>query len=214
MSLSRRRLLLVSAALSAAFLVGGDAFAADEVDELLDKIGKARAKLRTLQAPFKQTRVIGLLASKVESTGRLTMVLPDRLRWELAAPDSVTYWIGPEGLTMRNEEGVSKLGKASAGRFAAVLGDLMIMLGGDMRKLRKRYVLGLADEDGKTVLTAKPVAKAVAKHIALLSLRLAGEDGWVDRVEIREKSGDTSVIDLGKLTKNAAVADEVIKPPE
>jgi hypothetical protein len=213
MTLSRRSLLAFAAALSATGLCGLEA-QADEIGALLAKIGKARAKLRTLQAPFKQIRVIGLLASKVESRGTLTLVLPGRLRWELAAPDSVTYWIGPEGLTMRNDEGVSKLGHAAAGRFAAVLGDLLIMLGGDMRKLRKRYELGLVEEDGHQLLTAKPIAKAVAKHIALLSLRLAGDEGWVDRIEIRERNGDKSIIALGKLTKNEPVADEVIKPPK
>ena len=214
MTSSRRTLIAFAATLSTAWLLGAEVGAADEIDVLLDKISKARAKLRTLQAPFKQIRAIGLLASKVESNGQLTLVLPNRLRWDLAAPDSVTYWIGPEGLTLRNDEGVSKLGKASAGRFAAVLGDLLIMLGGDVRKLRKRYLLELSNEDGKTVLSAKPLAKAVAKQIVLLSLRLAGEEGWVDRVEIREKNGDKSIIALGKLTKNAAVPDEVIKPPD
>ena len=57
---------------------------ASDVDEAARaSITKARATIKTLQAPFKQTRVIGLLASEVKSKGKLTLVRPDRLRWDL-----------------------------------------------------------------------------------------------------------------------------------
>ncbi len=71
---------------------------ADEVDAVLAEIGKARAGIQTLVAPFTQERTIGLLATAVKSEGEMTMVRPDRLRWELKPPDAITYWIGPEGL--------------------------------------------------------------------------------------------------------------------
>ncbi len=187
---------------------------ASEVDDALDKITKARAKIKTLMAPFKQTRVIGLLASEVKSTGKLTLVRPDRLRWQLLPPDDVTYWIGPEGLAMKNKDGVTKIGKASANKFAAVLGDLMIMLGGDMKKLKARYQLSVVKDGDKLEITAKPKAKDVKKHIAQLKLLTDSDASVVRTVEIHEKNGDASVIVFGTYTKNAKVADKDMKPPE
>ena len=188
--------------------------AAGDVDEALDKITKARAKIKTLQAPFKQTRVIGLLASEVKSKGKLTLVRPDRLRWDLHPPDDVTYWIGPEGLAMKNKDGVTKIGKASANKFAAVLGDLMIMLGGDMKKLKARYALSVEEDGDKLHLTAKPKAKEVKKHISRLELYTGSDASIIRSVEIHEKSGDSSVIVFGAYTKNAKVKDKDMKPPE
>lgn len=209
-----RRQLLGLAACSA---LGATAFAddaiADDVDDALDRITKARAKIKTLQAPFDQKRVIGLLASEVESKGKLTLVRPDRLRWDLYPPDDVTYWIGPEGLAMRNKDGVTKIGKASSNKFAAVLGDLMIMLGGDMKKLKKRYAIAVKKDGDKLELTATPTAKEVKKHIAKLKLFTDADASVLRTVEIHEKSGDKSIIVFGAYTKNAAVKDEDIKPP-
>lgn len=211
--MNRRQLL----GLAACSVLGASTWAtdaaADDVDDALARITKARAKIKTLQAPFEQKRIIGLLASEVESKGKLTLVRPDRLRWDLYPPDDVTYWIGPEGLAMRNKDGVTKIGKASSNKFAAVLGDLMIMLGGDMKKLKKRYDITVKKDGDKLALTAKPTAKEVKKHIAKLEL-FTDEDASVIRtVEIHEKSGDKSVIAFGTYTKNAEIEDEDMKPP-
>ncbi len=213
--MNRRSLLRFAAALAAATvpLSAGVAQAAS-LDDALDRVTKARAKIKTLQASFAQTRVIGLLASEVKSKGKLTLVRPDRLRWDLFPPDDVTYWIGPEGLAMKNKDGVTKIGKASANKFAAVLGDLMVMLGGDMKKLKKRYELTVVEDDDKLELTAKPKAKEVKKHIARLKLFTDGDASVVRSVEIHEKSGDKSFIVFGAYEKNKKVKDKEMKPPE
>lgn len=212
MSTRRRQLLIVAGAtLATAWLAPSEA--RGDVSGALARIAKARADIRTLRASFEQTRIIGLLASEVKSTGKLTLVRPDRLRWDLSPPDEVTYWIGPEGLAMANSDGVTKVGKAAAGRFAAVLADLMVMLGGDMKSLEKRYRLEASEEDGKLVLTATPTAKDVKKHVAKLRLRAAEKLWQVRRIEIHEKNGDQSLIDFRAFVKNEPVEPRMMKPP-
>ena len=115
---------------------------ADALDDLLARIAKARAPVRTMQGPFTQTRTIGLLATDVKSHGSLTVVRPDRLRWDLAPPDEVTFWIGPEGLAYRNVHGEARVPTASA-RVAAALDDLRTTLAGDLGGLRERWDLRL-----------------------------------------------------------------------
>lgn len=187
---------------------------ADDVDAALARVAKARATLKTLRAPFRQKRLIGVLATEVKSAGQLTLVRPDRLRWELEAPDAVTYWIGPEGLAISTGDGVTKVGKAAAGRFGAVLGDLMIMLGGDLKELRSRYRLSVSTTGGGFTLQARPTNREVAKHVSLLSME-AGDELWqVQRVEIEERNGDQSLITFGDNERNASVDPGYMKPPK
>ncbi len=212
MTIDRRHLLLSLAAASTAMLVG-PAVQADQVGEALKRVLAARQPIKTMQASFKQKRLIGLLATAVESKGKLTIVRPNRLRWDLLPPDGVTYWIGPEGLAMANQDGVAKIGKSAAGRFATVLTDLLVMLGGDMAKLRKRYELTIQEPDGRLILTAKPKSKKVAKHIAKLVMETTQQLWQVKRVEIIEKNGDQSVIEFGKTDKNKPIKPSFMKPP-
>jgi len=187
---------------------------ADDIDAVLAEIHKARSGIRTLVAPFTQERTIGLLATVVKSEGEMTLVRPDRLRWELKPPDAITYWITPEGIAYASPGGGGSVGKGAAGRFGAVLGDLMTLLGGDLAKLRARYELAAEKKASGTVLTARPRADEVKKHVKSLALAM-GADRWtVQRIEIEEQGGDRSVITFGKVARDVLVDPAKMVPPK
>ncbi len=188
---------------------------ADDVDELLGKIAEARSELRTVRATFKQTRSISVMATVIESTGKLALVRPDKLRWDLDPPDAVTYWIGPEGLTMKNAEGVTKIDKSSTDRFAAVLGDLMVMMGGDIRALRSHYKVRFKEHHGILQLTFTPAPRThIADHIRKVAITTPKDDlARLRAVGIYEKSGDKSLIKFEKWEKNATIDPDEMTPP-
>jgi outer membrane lipoprotein-sorting protein len=187
---------------------------ADEVSDVLAEIKKARAGLKTLVGPFVQERTIGLLATSVKSDGEVTMVLPDRLRWELKPPDAVTYWIGPEGFAFATPRGSTSVGKAAAGRFGAVLGDMMILLGGDLEKLRARYDFTVPNRKDGVTLRAVPKAEDVKKLVRKIEMR-SGPELWVIReITIEEQSGDSSVIRFGKMERDVRVDPAKMVPPK
>src|SRR5262245_33349256 len=101
----QRRLFVMGLAACGGALAFSGRARADEVTDALAEITRARASLKTLIAPFTQERTIGLLSTAVKSDGEMTMVLPDRLRWELKPPDAITYWITPEGFGFATAKG-------------------------------------------------------------------------------------------------------------
>jgi len=187
---------------------------ADEVSDVLAEIKKARSGLKTLVGPFVQERTIGLLATSVKSDGEVTLVLPDRLRWELKPPDAVTYWIGPEGFAFATPRSSSSVGKAAAGRFGAVLGDLMILLGGDLEKLRARYDLSVPSRKDGVLLRAVPKAEDVKKLVRKIEMRMGPELWMIREVTIEEQSGDSSVIRFGKMERDIRVDPSKMVPPK
>jgi outer membrane lipoprotein-sorting protein len=190
-----------------------DVALADEVSDVLAEITKARAGLKTLVGPFVQERTIGLLATAVKSSGQMIMVRPDRLRWELSPPDAITYWVGPEGFAFATPRGAANVGKGGAGRFGAVLGDLMILLGGDLQKLRGRYDLSIPSRKDGVTLRAIPRADDVKKHVKRLEMRSGPELWTVQEVTIEEQSGDLSVIKFGKIARDVPVDASKMSPP-
>lgn len=209
-----RRDVLKTAVWTGAFACLPNVARADDVSDVLAEIKKARAGLKTLVAPFVQERTIGLLATIVKSDGELTMVLPDRLRWELRPPDAVTYWIGPEGFAFTTPRGSTNVGKAAAGRFGAVLGDLMVLLGGDLEKLRARYELTIPSRKDGVTLRAVPKAEDVKKHVRHIEMRTGSELWMIRSVTIEEQSGDSSVIRFGKMVRDVHVDPSKMVAPK
>lgn len=209
---TRRAFLSLLPALAGTAALGGAA-RADEVSDALAEITRARAGLQTMVGAFTQERTIGLLATAVKSDGEMTLVRPDRLRWELHPPDAITYWIGPEGLAYATPTGGASVGKSAAGRFGAVLGDLMTLLGGDLEKLRARYDLTAQRADGGLVLGARPRADEVKKHVKSLTLRLPPNLWAVQKIEIEEVGGDRSVITFPNIARDVKVDPARMAPP-
>jgi hypothetical protein len=209
--LTRRALLGGSVLVPLVLLVPRSAFAGDPLDDVLARIARARAPLRTMQGPFTQTRTIGLLATDVRSTGTLVLVRPDRLRWELAPPDEVTFFVGPEGLSYRGAHAHASTLPPSA-RIAGALDDLRTLLGGDLTRLRERWDLRLLRDDaGGVEIEATPRA---GSRSPLRSMRFALAADLVrpTRALLVEGPRDTTTIDFGAMVVDGPVDPSRMRP--
>ncbi len=187
---------------------------ATPLDDALADVAKARAKLTTLQGPFVQERSIALLASKVTSKGKMWMARPDRLRWELEPPDAAIYWVLPDGLAYQTKSGKGKVPKGAQGPLGGVLGDLLVLLGGDLATLKGRYELSLPKRDAsELVLHASPKDAALAKTTKRVELTLGADPAVLKRVVIVEAGDDRSEITFGALARNAPVDPKLLAGP-
>jgi outer membrane lipoprotein-sorting protein len=205
--LSRREIL----AAAASTLVVSRSARADETDDLLAKVARARASLKTLRGPFTQSRKIGLLATEVRSTGTLMLVRPDRLRWELGPPDDIVYWVVPEGLAYKSKSGSGRV-RGGGTRIAAALADVRVLLGGDLTQLRKRYDLtGHATDGGGAAFEAAPKIKGGG--LAKIEFELATDLVRPTRAVLTESEKDRIVIEFGALERDVTIDPSLMKPP-
>lgn len=210
----RRSFLALSLSLGVPAALTASGARADEVTDALDRIATARAGVKTIVAPFTQVRSIGVLASDVTSTGEVTVVRPDKLRWEVSPPDGITYWVLPEGLYMQTSSS-AKAVKAppNAGDMGGVLGDVLVFVGGDLRKLQDRYDLSLKSTDGGIGIEARPKSAETRKVLARVELKTTADLWAISRFVVEEASGDKSVITFGTAKRDVNVDPAKLKPP-
>ena len=208
----REALLALAALLLRTRRAWSDDCPPERLEAALREIAQARAAVTTLTGPFVQERTIGLLAAKVRSTGTLTLVRPDRLRWELAPPDEAVYWILPEGLAYKSKAGQGRL-DGTSDRIAAGLDDLRILLGGDLSRLRARYDLSASCSGSDPVVaftaTPKPGQVTPATRIALT---LAPDRVSPRTAVLSFGARDKTEITFGALQKNVAVDPAKMRP--
>jgi Outer membrane lipoprotein carrier protein LolA len=181
------------------------------LDDLLARIGKARAPVRTLRGRFDQTRTIGLLASEVRSHGTMILVRPDRLRWDLDPPDDVTFWMGPQGLAYRTAHGRGTLPDAKA-RVVTALEDMRTLLGGDLLKLRDRWSLKVVRDDSTGAEIEAASREPAGGGFRSLRFALSANLAQPKRVELVESANDRTTIEFGFLAVNLPVDDALMRP--
>lgn len=161
------------------------------LDALFGEISKARRDVRTLRAAFTQERRITLLATSVTSRGELTFAAPDRLRWDLAAPDDIVYFVGPEGLSYKTKTSSATV-PAGGANVARALGDLRALLTGDLGALRERYVLDATRSASDVEITGS----ARDKNASVKSFSLVLDKTFVRPLRARLVEGKSDRIDL------------------
>jgi outer membrane lipoprotein-sorting protein len=220
MMITKRRALLGAASLAAGLLVRGSARADDDAaaacspEQLrrgLADIARARAPITTLTGPFTQERTIGLLAAKVRSTGTLTLVRPDRLRWELAPPDDTVYWVTPEGLAYKSAAGQGRVPAANQ-KLAKALEDLRVLLGGDIGSLEARYDVSGTCRGARIVAFRALPRAGTAASFQEMKFTLASDLVSPDTVTIVEGPHDRTEIHFGTIQKNVTVAPALMTP--
>jgi outer membrane lipoprotein-sorting protein len=209
---SRRAILAWGAVVLGARRALAESDADAKKARVLAEVSAARSTLHTLVGPFTQVRTVGLLSARVRSTGTLTFVRPDRLRWELSPPDAVTYWVTPEALAYRGRAGSGSV-RASNPKAAAALDDLRTLLGGDLAHLSERYDLAVSGPDeGPFTFDATPKA-GVATGGTHLTFVLSSDRVTPMSATIVEGPRDRTEITFGVLTKNADVDPALLRPP-
>lgn len=180
-----------------------------KLDAVLSDVTRARKDLTTLRANFVQERRITLLATTVKSTGELTCVTPDRLRWDLAPPDDVVYFVGPEGLSYKTKSSSATVPSGGA-NVARALGDLRALLTGDLGQLRERY--SLVGSRGPADLEITGTAKD--KNASVRSFTLVLDKGLVMPIRARLIEGKNDSIDLSfsNVVVNVPVAPARLLP--
>lgn len=179
------------------------------LDAILAEITRARRDLKTLRASFSQERRITLLATSVKSTGELTCVTPDRLRWDLAPPDDVVYFVGPEGLSYKTKSSSATIPPRGT-NVARALGDLRALLTGDLGSLRERY--SLSGSRGPADVEIAGTAKDKTASVRAFSLVL--DKGLVVPVRARlvEDKNDSIELSFSRVVVNAPVELARLRP--
>lgn len=191
-----------------------------KLDALFADIAKARKETKTMRASFTQERKITLLATTIKSKGELLSQLPDRLRWDLAPPDDIVYFVSPEGLAYKTK-GSSATVPASGANVARALGDLRALLTGDLSALRDRYALeasrGQSTGDIEVTGSARPPSDPKTPRPPSASVRafmLILDKNLVTPIRARLVEGKSDSIDLtfSNVVLNAPIDAARLKP--
>lgn len=179
------------------------------LDAVLADVARARKDLKTLKGDFTQDRKIALLSTTVKSHGELTFAAPDRLRWDLAPPDDVVYFVGPEGLSYKTKSSSATM-PATGANVTKGLADLRAILGGDLGSLKERYTLGgTKNLDGTVEITGQAKEKG---PVRAWSLTL--EKGLVVPLRAKLFEGKSDSVDLvfTNVVPNGPVDPAKLKP--
>jgi len=179
-------------------------------EQCLARMVEAQRGISGIRAGFRQTKHVALLAEPLVSTGRFAFERPDRVRWEMVAPERLIVEIAGGELRAGPPGAVAEV---DAGPAVGLFRDLGgIFTGAPAYADGQRFALAPGTA-GPWSFVLTPRDPSVARVIRTIVIELDPASGGPRRVTIAENGGDRTEIELldakveraGKLERDAEV---------
>ena len=159
--------------------------------EIIRKMAAAAGEIRTVQCDFTQTRHTKLLKKEQVSEGRMSCQLPDKLRWEYLKPRAKT-------ILLDNSKSLPSRG----GMEDSMARMIMNSVTGKSLTDSTTFLVTAEEKPTEYVAILVPQRKEMKRVFAKLVLHFDIKQSTVTMVELHEKNGDRTVIELHNIRIN------------
>lgn len=192
------------------FLYGGtfEHCMAQQVNEAQVKkeIGQAAAALKTLQCDFVQTKHLKLLNDDMVSKGKMYYDQGSKLRWEYVTPYAYTFILNGDKVLLKNRNRNDIIDVNQNKIFKEIARIMMSSVVGDCLSDTRSFKTSIRGTDTEWVATLLPLRKDIKQMFQQITLHFNKQRRIVTKVELLEKNGDKTVIELKNIRTNEAVS--------
>ncbi len=177
----------------------------EELTAFLAEIQAASDQVRSFSSEFVQERRLALFAEPIFFKGSLTVVRPDRLRWEFTAPvPSVLIFNGERGIRCNDKAPPVHFDLGADPIMKTVAEQLWLWLGGDYSRLKASYDLA---KSGPSALRITPKEQRVSEYISAITITFHETSRQPEKVEIADPGGDTTILSFQAYVLNNDIPD-------
>ena len=128
------------------------------------------------------------------STGNLIYRRPDIVEKHIDTPRKESYRFAGDELVLRRSGSEKRIPLSSQPLLLAFAASLRGVLGGDLALLRGHYQLALKGFENSWRLDMTPIDEETGRYVQRISV--SGQGGKIAQIEVRETSGDHSVLQI------------------
>jgi len=181
-----------ASALVVLLLAAGSAWPAPAFD--LARLMALLAQSPSAEVPYVEKKYSALLSEPVVSSGTLVYRRPDVVEKNMEAPRRERFRIAGQELVVERKGTHRRIALSSQPLLAAFAASLRGVLSGDAALLGEHFRLTLAGTEVDWRLEMTPHDEEIARHVERVVV--SGRTGRVASIEVRETSGDRSVLQV------------------
>lgn len=186
------------------------ALSAQQSEQQIKKeIGQVAASVKTLQCDFVQTKYLKMLNDKMVSRGKMYYQQGNNLRWEYVSPYTYTFILNKDKVLLKNKQRNDIIDVKQNKVFREIAFMMMNSVVGDCLNDTKSFKSSIVVAGGEWIATLLPLRKEMKQLFQTIVLHFSKKQGVVTMVEMIERNGDKTIIELKNVKKNEAIANSV-----
>lgn len=184
---------------------------AQKVDEakVKQQINAVASKMKTMQCDFVQTKYLKMLNDKMVSRGKMYYQQSDKLRWEYTYPYTYTFVLNGSRVLISKGKRNDVINVNQSKFFKEIARIMMNSVVGKCLTDSKDFKVSLSGFSAEYVATLYPQQKQMKQIFQKIILYFNKQKSTVFKVEIIEKKGDKTIIELKNVKNNVPINAKV-----
>ena len=171
-------------------------------DEIKHKINQAASGIKTMQCDFVQTKHLKMLNDKLVSKGKMYYQKSDKLRWEYVSPYAYTFILNADKVLLKNQKRNDVIDVNQNKVFKEIARIMMNTVTGNCLTDDTSFKTTLTTTSTEWIATLIPQRKDMKGMFQKIILHFSKQKGMVTQVELMEKNGDKTLIELKNTKQN------------
>jgi outer membrane lipoprotein-sorting protein len=168
------------------------------------------AKITSLMCDFEQNKKITLMEKKLVSRGKFMFKKTNKLRMEYTKPFEYIFILNGDKITIRNDQKENNYSTRSNKMFSMISQLTMDCVTGDVVN-SKDFEVSVLENAQMYEFLLKPKVKAIKSLIVVIEVLISKSDFTVDRIDMKEESGDNTLLIFSNKRINPSIGDEEFK---
>ena len=185
--------------------------AQQKVDEakVKQQINAVASGMKTMQCDFVQTKYLKMLNDKMVSKGKMYYQQTNKLRWEYTSPYTYTFVLNGSSVLLSKGNRNDVINVNQSKFFKEIARIMMNSVVGKSLVDSKDFKVSLTGSSTEYVATLIPQQKQMKQMFQKIVLHFNRQKSTVSMVELIEKKGDKTVIELKNVKVNTTVNAKV-----
>lgn len=181
--------------------------AAQQVNEAQAKqeISQIAAKLKTMKCDFVQTKQLKMLRDKMTSKGKMYYQQSNKLRWEYESPYTYVFVLNDSKVVLKNSKRNDVIDVNQNKIFREIVRIMMNTVVGKCMTDDKDFKVSITISPTEYIATMVPLRKDLKQMFNTIVLHFNRQSKMVSQVELMEKNGDKTIIELKNVQTNISI---------
>lgn len=173
------------------------------------QINAVASKMKTMQCDFVQTKYLKMLNDKMVSRGKMYYQQSNKLRWEYTYPYTYTFVLNGSRVLISKGKRNDVINVNQSKFFKEIARIMMNSVVGKCLTDSKDFKVSLTGASAEYVATLYPQQKQMKQMFQKIILHFNKQKSTVSKVELIEKKGDRTIIELKNVKSNAPINAKV-----
>ena len=170
--------------------------------KIIQKISKAAQSMTSMQCDFVQTKHMKLLNDNMVSYGKMYYQQSSKLRWEYTSPYTYTFILNDSKVLLKKGNRNDVIDVNQNKMFKEIARMMMNSVVGKCLTDKKDFKISVAETPDQYVATLLPQKKDMKQMFSKIILYVNKRQLTIAKVEMQEKKGDNTVIELKNIQLN------------